>query len=78
MSRIARDREEKRREAAEAELREKLKHMTDDERRQWERSNPKVSYCFNLGSGSLHAFLSAMFLASYCTFYPSDMEAAQP
>jgi microfibrillar-associated protein 1 len=42
MSRIARDRDEKRREAAEAELRERLKHMTDDERRQWERANPKV------------------------------------
>lgn len=42
MSRIARDRDEKRREAAEAELRERLKHMTDDERRQWERANPKA------------------------------------
>ena len=42
MARIARDREEKRREAAEAEERERLKHMTEDERRQWERDHPKA------------------------------------
>lgn len=42
MARIARDREEKRREAAEAEERERLKHMTDEERRQWERDHPKA------------------------------------
>jgi len=43
VARIARDREEKRREAAEAEQRERLKHMTHEERRQWERDNPKVN-----------------------------------
>lgn len=69
MGRIARDREEKRREAAEAELRERLKHMTDDERRQWERSNPKVTHCFNLGRS---------FLATHevLTIHPFNGEAA--
>ncbi len=42
LGRIARDREEKEREAREAEERERLKNMTEEERRQWERENPKV------------------------------------
>lgn len=48
LRRIARHREEKEREAREAEQHERLKHMTDEERRQWERENPKVRGAFAL------------------------------
>ena len=42
LARIAADREEREREAREAAERERLKTMTEEERRQWERENPKV------------------------------------
>lgn len=42
LGRIGRDREEREKEARETAERERLKNMTDEERRQWERENPKV------------------------------------
>jgi len=42
LARIAADREEREREAREAAERERLKTMNEEERRQWERENPKV------------------------------------
>lgn len=44
MERIARDREEREREAKEAAERERLKNMSEEERRQWERENPKARH----------------------------------
>ena len=42
LTRIGSEREDREREARELEERERLKTMTDEERRQWERENPKV------------------------------------
>uniref|UniRef100_A0A7S3QP77 Micro-fibrillar-associated protein 1 C-terminal domain-containing protein n=1 Tax=Dunaliella tertiolecta TaxID=3047 RepID=A0A7S3QP77_DUNTE len=42
LSRIGRDREEREKQAAAAQERERLKHMTEEERREWERANPKI------------------------------------
>lgn len=43
LARIGSEREEREKEARELAERERLKTMTDEERRQWERENPKVS-----------------------------------
>ena len=42
LARIGSEREEREKEARELAERERLKTMTDEERRQWERENPKV------------------------------------
>lgn len=43
-ARVATDRAEREKEAREAGERERLKNMSEEERRQWERENPKVIY----------------------------------
>ena len=42
-ARVANDRAEREKEAREAGERERLKNMSEEERRQWERENPKVT-----------------------------------
>ena len=42
-ARVATDRAEREKEAREAGERERLKNMSEEERRQWERENPKVT-----------------------------------
>lgn len=47
-ARIARDRAESEREAKEAGERERLRNMSEEDRRQWERENPKVGSVLDL------------------------------
>jgi microfibrillar-associated protein 1 len=44
LARIKRDRNEKEKEARMADERARLQNMTEEERRQWERENRKVSF----------------------------------
>jgi hypothetical protein len=54
---VAKDRADREKEAREAGERERLKNMTEEERRQWERENPKVrATAIFIGNISLHAW----------------------